>query len=248
MRGSQRRAQYRVEVNGSLDLAVTLHSPRGAAMHGKMLDLSASGAGVLFSEARPNLAVGDVVELTFDSPELDEPLVVEALIRHRTEERGGGRRYGFEFIHPDEQAKGLIPALRGMFNRRRSPRVEPAEGQRITATLEASDGSAAEVRLVDLSEFGAGVSVEAEFESAFTDTTQVVLYLELPGADEAVRMAGEIRNRRLVRDRVVYGIEFDLERSENFDESKRTIGQYVSRRLQDLLKSPEARQRSRPAA
>ncbi len=246
MAGSQRRAQYRVEVNGSLDLAVTLHGPKGGAMHGKLLDLSASGAGVLFSDARPNLAVGDTVDLVFDSSELDRPLVVEALIRHRAEERAGGRRYTFEFIHPDEQAKRLIPSLRGLFNRRRSPRVEPPAGQRVTATMEAPDGSVAEVRLVDLSELGAGVSIEVEFESQFTDSTRVTLCLELPGIEGGISVSGDIRNRRLLRDRVVYGIEFDADRSEDFEETRRAIGQYVGRRLQDLLKSPDARQR--PAA
>jgi len=62
--------------------AVTL----GGRVEGRLNDVSASGAGVCFDSAdAPVLAVGQHVDLVFDSGSFAGPLMVAAQVQHRTE-------------------------------------------------------------------------------------------------------------------------------------------------------------------
>lgn len=238
-----RRAQYRVELDQTSDLGVTISGPNGEAIEGRLVDVSASGAGVRFRrDGAPSLTVGQTVDLVFSSPDLAEPLTVPATVQHRTEEDDEGwRRYGFRFMQSQVFQAYLPATLREFFNRRRGMRVGPDPYRPITVTMQAPDADAAvDTRMENLGALGARVSLRAEQDASFADTTIVELVMEIPGARQPLGLVARIRYRRLVGRRIQYGLEFDTKRSADFKKTSSVIGKYVRARLQETLRSQAA--------
>jgi len=238
---SGRRAEYRVELGENTDLSVSLPAADGSLVQGTLLDVSASGAGVGFDTGdAPSLAVGQHVDLVFDSGSFAGPLTVAAQVQHRTEgdaNHEGSRRYGFRFLEP-QQLDGHLPAeARRYFNRRQAVRVSPKAFEPIEVSLRAGEHEdPIEVRLHNISVGGVGVSLEPALEMAFADRTQVELSIQLPGSRRPLGLVGSIRYRRLVGERIHYGIAFDTELTEKFARKCRTLARYIGRRQSHYLR------------
>ncbi len=234
-----RRAEYRVELSETTDLAVAVTVPNGSPIGGQLLDVSASGAGVLFDTPNPpNLVVGQHIDLVFTSDTLKEPLQVAACVQHRAEDtKNGARRYGFRFLEPQQLDTRLPADARRLFNRRQEVRVTPDTFQPVRVTLQSSeDQPPVEVQLLNISLTGLGVSLEPTLESLFADSVQVSITIDLPGVRRPVGVVGHIRYRRLVGDRIHYGIEFDTELSPRFARTEDLLSKYVSRRQADYMR------------
>ena len=232
-----RRAEYRVKVDDSDALGVKIRLPGGREVEGKLFDLSGSGAGILFDQPEsPALTIGDEADLIFESAKLDSPISVAARIQHRNEE-DAHRRYGFRFLEP-QHLESLLPSEFGQyFNRRRVERVATAPYEPIPATMHVTDGEPVDVQLVNVSEGGAAVSMEALFESRFSQTTQIMLRFKLPGTRHAIEIPAHIRYRRLVATQVHYGIEFDIEATAGFEKKQHAINRYIHRQDEKLRRS-----------
>ncbi len=236
---SGRRAQYRVNVDETLDLQVALLGPDGSPTSGRLVDVSASGAGVLFlGPDFPSLAVGQEVDLIFASEKIGTPMTVAAKVQHRTEEQGA-RRFGFRFLEAQALDTNLPPVMRKFFNRRRTVRVVPDPAQPVRVELRVDPGDTPlEAGLVNLSETGVAIRLEAGLDSRFADTTALWVTLYLPGARRPVSMFGDIRYRRLAGQGIHYGIDFDPETSRDFVRKQGMITKYVLKReLRSLRRS-----------
>ncbi len=231
-----RRAHYRVDVEEAAGLHVAVQTTEGAPIEGLLINVSASGAGVRFTgPGRPNLVVGQEIDLIFTYEKLGD-LTVVARVQHRTEEEGA-RRYGFRFLQPQQLNAHLTRALRGYFNRRRALRVAPDPARPVKVVLDAGEGAPpVEVRLENLSPLGAGISLEVELETTFARTTIVGVSISLPDRRQPFDLIGYICYRRLVGTRIFYGIEFDPEASEEFDQKQEFIARYASKRERQLLR------------
>ena len=232
-----RRTEYRVNVDESDALGVKIRLSGGREVEGKLFDLSGYGAGILFEQPDPPaLTIGEEADLIFESAKLDSPISDAARIQHRNEE-DAHRRYGFRFLEP-QHLESLLPSEFGQyFNRRRVERVATAPYEPIPATMHETDGEPVDVQLVNVSEGGAAVSMEALFESRFSQTTQIMLRFKLPGTRHAIDFAAHIRYRRLVASHVQYGLEFDVEATPGFAKKRRAIARYIHRQDQNLRKS-----------
>ncbi|MCZ6542899.1 MAG: PilZ domain-containing protein [Planctomycetota bacterium] len=234
---SCRRAQYRVKVDAAAGLVATMHNPGGSPFVGRMVDTSACGVGVCFPQPNwPNLTLGQEIDLVFTSEKFNEPLRVAVRVQHRTEE-AGARRYGFRFLHPEQLDAHLCLTFRQYFNRRKMLRVIPDPDDLVRVTLAAGQGEPpVEVRLENFSAIGAAVSLEAELDAAFVETTRVGFSIQLPNCRCCVYLIGSIRYRRLVGARIHYGIEFDPELSEDFGRQQDIINKYTTKREQQWLR------------
>jgi c-di-GMP-binding flagellar brake protein YcgR len=228
----QRRAHYRVAVDPTTDLRATIRLPAGD-LDGQLMDVSAAGAGMRFKgDDAPNLAVGDEVELVFRSKKLT--LAVPARVQHRTED-DDGRRYGFRFLQPQKLAASIPPGARELFNRRRVNRITPDPMCPVPVMLSPyPEGPPVEARLQDISELGAGVSVEGSREEVLRDTLGVRVTIELPAAP--VQMVGLIRYRRLGGHAIFYGIEFDDELTDEWGRQVEAIERYIIMRQREMLR------------
>ncbi len=235
----RRRAEYRVELSETADLAVAVTTQDGSPVAGQLIDVSASGAGVRFDAPDPpHLVVGEQNALVFTSDTLKEPLIVAArvhLIYDYPIE--GARRYGFRFLEPQQLDTRLPADARRLFNRRQAVRVVPDTFQPVRITLQpGEDQLPVEVRLLNISVTGVGVSLQPAMESMFAERVQVSITVDLPGSRRPVGLVGHIRYRRLVGDRIHYGIEFDAELSPGFARTEELLGKYVSRRQLDYMR------------
>jgi c-di-GMP-binding flagellar brake protein YcgR len=178
---SGRRAQYRVNVDETTDLQVALLGADGSPCSGRLIDVSASGAGVRFlGPTFPSLAVGQEVDLVFASEKLAPPLTVAAKVQHRTEEEGA-RRFGFRFLEAQALEAHMPPVMRKFFNRRQTVRVTPDPHQPVKVELRVEPEDAPlEAELVNVSETGVAISLGAGLDSRFADTTGLWVTLYLP--------------------------------------------------------------------
>ena len=241
-----RRAEYRVELSDTSELRVAVVSPGGDETHGQLIDVSASGAGAVFEPPDPpNLAVGQDIDLVFTSDAFNGPLTVAARVQHRTENKDndGSRRFGFRFLQPQQLNARLPAAARRLFNRRQTVRVAPDQFQPVGVTIEPCDPgsdepqSPVEVRLLNISVAGIAVSLEPTLETAFAATTHVNLVVKLPGVRRALELVGDIRYRRLIGQRIHYGIQFNADDTERFGRKQDILGKYVTRRQLDFLRA-----------
>jgi c-di-GMP-binding flagellar brake protein YcgR len=236
---SGRRAQYRVNVDETIDLQVALLGPDGAPCAGRLIDVSASGAGVRFlGPDFPSLAVGQEVDLVFASEKLVPPLTVAAKVQHRTEEEGA-RRFGFRFLEAQALEAYLPPVMRKFFNRRRSVRVAPDPDRpvKVELRIEPQD-MPLEAELVNISETGVAISLAAGLDARFSDTEGLWVTLYLPDTRRPVSMFGNIRYRRLTERGIHYGMNFDAENSRDFARKQAMITKYVLKReLRELRRS-----------
>jgi c-di-GMP-binding flagellar brake protein YcgR len=232
-----RRAQYRVSIDDIADLRVALIGPDGSPCWGRLLDVSASGAGIRFlAPSFPNLAVGQDVDLVFTSEKLTTPMTIAAKVQHRTEEQGA-RRFGFRFLEVQALDTQLTPVMREFFNRRRSVRVVPDPRRPVKVELRSEPGAEPlEVELLNVSETGVAVSLEPGEDSRFAETTMLLVTLYLPDSRRPVSLMGNIRYRRLLAEHLHYGIDFDPESSRDFARKQATLTKYVLKRQMKTLR------------
>ncbi len=241
-----RRAEYRVELTETSDLRVAVSAPGAREIHGQLVDVSASGAGAVFGPPNPpNLAVGQEIDLVFTSDAFSGPVTVAARVQHRTEDKDndGSRRFGFRFLEPQQLNSHLPANARRFFNRRQNVRVAPDQLEPVVVTIEPCDQDPGdpqpptEVRVLNISVGGLAVSLEPTLEAAFAGSTLVNLGLRLPGSRRELELVGEIRYRRLIGQRIHYGIKFDEERTERFGRKQDIVRKYVARRQLDHLRA-----------
>ena len=232
-----RRGQYRVSIDDIADLCVALLGPDGSPCSGHLLDVSATGVGIRFlGPSYPSLAVGQEVDLVFASEKIGAPMTVAAKVQHRTEEQGA-RRFGFRFLEAQALDAQLSPVMRELFNRRRTVRVVPDPRRPVTVELRTEPGAPPlEVGLVNVSETGVAISLDAGQDSRFADTTALLVTLYLPDSRRPVSLMGNIRYRWLVAERLQYGIGFDPEASRDFVRKQATITKYVLKRQLKTLR------------
>ena len=181
----------------------------------------------------------------FSSDSFTGSVTVAARVQHRTEDKDndGSRRFGFRFLEPQQLNSHLPANARRFFNRRQTVRVVPDQLEPVVVTIEPCDQDPgdpqppAEVRLLNISLGGISVSLEPTLETAFAGSTRVNLVLKLPGIRRELELVGEIRYRRLIGQRIHYGIQFDEERTERFGRKQDIMGKYVSRRQLDHLRA-----------
>jgi hypothetical protein len=219
-----RRSQYRVALEEADGLQTVLLERDGWMVCGRLIDLSADGAGVRVTRFPATVpAAGQRVDLRFPCALFNEPLTVPAAVMHRTA-APGALHLGVRFADRPALDQRLWPAIHRVFNRRRAPRLAARQGVGIRL---AAEGSAADVTPLDVSEIGLGVCVPMDVEWAHKDTQQVALSLTLPGRRHLFNLSGSIRTRRLEPGaRIRYGVALDLDES---DPRRRALADYVAR-------------------
>ena len=222
------RQFYRVALR-ELDVEVGLRAGE-QTFDGEVLDLSIKGVGVLFAQPdAPTLAVGDSVKLDFRSAKVRASVRLASTVRHR-QDMNLFRRYGFAFDSLDAAAEQLSELLYPLFNRRRVPRVDPHPDEPLEVTLTTSAGKRIEAPLRHLSARGMAVLVSVGLEASLVEIEEVVVSFQLPRGRGAIELVAWIRSRLLEDDHVIYGMEFDPERSERFAQSEMELVDYVMRR------------------
>ncbi len=243
------RKSYRVPLGDEHSLDIVVRTASGETFPGELLDITAEGAGTRFKrEVGPTLAVGEPTTLTFTSARLRSPVKINAKVRSRTE-LGSFRsyRYGFEFDEWQELQKRLSGEIHRLFNQRSVYRVEPDPAEPVDARIRVSpeffpdlpQQFEANGRVKNISPVGIAILVDHEVETKLAAIDQVITAFQLPASDQMLEVVSWIRNRQLQDDRVCYGLEFDKDRSKDFEKQNSQIIKYVRRRqLAEPLSKP----------
>ena len=122
-RAIEQRQQYRVSSGLDGILAVALILGDGVENPAQLVDVSAGGACVRCPvKDLVVLDVGQQIRLRMRSPMAKGPLTVNAQVRWCDADDEGNVRYGVQFLDLEESTDQINPALRWIFNRRRTPR------------------------------------------------------------------------------------------------------------------------------
>ncbi len=235
------RAHYRIDFAGLEDAQVSVQSAEGVSALGQILDLSIGGLGLRFSldiplPGCPDFTVGEDVELSFAADRFKRPLAVSARVVHRLDE-GSSRRYGLQFTDRQQLENQVATELFRLFNRRKTYRVEPDPDVPIEVTLEQRHaGVQVHAQVKDISVGGLGVRVPADVMAALGTSDRVKVAISLPGRQDPVILIGNIRHRRVAGEEIHYGIEFDLEQSEDPKRQQNAITDYVMKRQRATLR------------
>ncbi len=218
-------------------LEVELNSPTGKPVRGEVVDMSSSGAGVLFSrEVAPALAIGESATLLFTSPILPKPLEVCAELVARTELETS-RRYAFKFV---KQQMFRDLRLHRLFNRRSTYRVAPGRDELIEVRLQVFGNDHSQVlpvaRCKDISATGIGLETDIGTDTALKDVELVEVSFDLPGSKTTQTLLARIVHRRLEEGAVLFALQFDTEQSRDFSGQQDDITVYVMRRQREELR------------
>ncbi len=208
------RQVYRIELSGSFHLRGVLRLPGIADMEGRLVDISTTGASIAFLPGSdPKLQVHSELEMVFQGP---NGVMVETTAKIRNcVKTDSFVRYGFEFMNLEELNSRIPILMRAVFNRRRSPRVLPAEP--IAVELESEGVATITANLANVSVSGAAIEVPFTAFESYSDGAKVTTTMKLPGEESGVRVVGTIRGIRMQGPSVHLGVEFSRELTSDFD-------------------------------
>lgn len=238
-----------VRQEGRDDVTATLVVDGENSARGRVRHLGSDRVGVRF-DVPPiaRLALGDELTLRLSSSQLrriiDTRVVVTAF-----SERGGEVELECRFDRSAIVDELAFERLVSIVNRRAAVRVRPSPTEPVTVTLVAAPQSiqsrlgGTEPRtdqqfkgsLVDISGLGLGVSAPSEAETCFAGLKALVAGMVLPPFNTPVILACRVRNRRIEGRLVHYGMELMPATMPDFEESRRTVMRYVTRRQSEVL-------------
>lgn len=223
----------RREAVAGLDVIVV--PVEGRAVHGHLVDMSATGAGVGIAAAEgPRLTQGERVVLVIGAHQLDPPVTASAVTLHQ-EEQGEELHVGLRFVDPEALMASLSGTFRTLFNARQAPRVraEPDAPITVAVRLPVEGGGVAEPMDAEIDDISAtGLSLELPVEAAESVAEGAILHLvvRLPGQEVELPLSGIVRDRIPLGDRWRLGVEFDPAATPDFEAQQAGIVAYVERR------------------
>jgi len=221
------RQVYRIELSGSFHLRGILRLEGDVGIEGRLADISTKGAALAFLPGSdPNLELDSELEMVFEGPN-GVQVETKAIVRSRFE-GDSFIRYGFEFANIEELNKRIPILMRAVFNRRRSPRVQPDTP--VAVTLEAEGTDTITANLVNISVSGAAIEVPFTAFENYVDGGKVTTTLDLPEALKAVCLKGSIRGIRMQGPSVHLGIEFSEDTTPHWEEQVAQLENYVCSR------------------
>lgn len=225
---SDRRRQYRVSPDSD-ELSVAVFRPGCEDVPGSVVDLSAGGMNLVFPHGvDPMYKIGEGLYIKMSSCFLQGPIVVPSQV-HRRKETEDGQLYALVFLDWLGLLSRLPPELASMFNQRSSYRFEPPSDQTIEVRV---DGLDSDVRiegpLRDLSSHGLSFRAPLSAEETLAHAKAIEVSFVLPTRSEALDFHCQIRYRDLSGDQVCYGLFFDPERTERFEDKQAEVSCYLS--------------------
>ena len=228
-----RRELYRVALDPTAKLGLTLRKG-SAELPATIVDLSLHGVAALFSSPPiPDFSECEALDLVFHTAS-GEVMQVPGHVRHVLGMYGMAR-VGIQFDEPEDLSQAVPGPLFGLFNRRKTERVE---GLSIDCCLYTEDHSLVG-RIVDLSGGGAQLLTEPIPEHQVQPESLVSVQFRLGAAVQLLDFEGRVRHTHVVerpeegdpRHRI--GVEFCPERTDMFKEQQEQILLFVDRMLSD---------------
>jgi c-di-GMP-binding flagellar brake protein YcgR len=234
----QKRKHYRKDHGPEVDLHVAIADRRGQLQTARILDVSGGGMRLLLPRGfEPAPRLGGVLRLQLVSSLVDAPVESPAAVV-REEATDRGTIVGVQFLDWLGLAAIMPAELATLFNLRAGRRYEFAPTERIDVAVQGIDLELEVIgQLADLSRGGLSFYTLPVADCIIAMAEFVQVGFELPELDERLEFTGRIVHRHMVGDSVRYGVAFDEERSQRFEEQQRAIDEYVTERVGAALRA-----------
>lgn len=208
-------------------------SSGGAEVTGRVTTMNLSGEsaqfGAKFPADTPVLPIGSALDVVLRTVGADHGTHVTGHLALQARAEDG--------VHCEVSfSRETAALLRGLVYERRAPRVKPSTREPVVVTIAGAVG----VQVHDLSIGGVGLLVSSESQGRISRWT-FPMKLRLPGDDDSMKFFGEVRLRRLLGSMVLYGVQFDPDRTRDLEEKQESIQRYVMRRQREVLQERAAR-------
>jgi len=217
-------------------IEVTLLAPGTPPTPGQILELGDEGAVVRFPQpGAPVVAIAQRVLLRLASRRSSHKIEVPAAARlSREEERS--RLVDFEFAASAKASRPVRLSILSLLERRVRFRVLPALTSSIEVALLAGRKVLRRGTVADVSETGIGAWVRGRGEGPLAGVFDIRMTFRLPSSREGNDLLGWIRTRAASGAGIRYGIEFDPERSPDFERQSEGIRRYMTERQREILR------------
>jgi len=236
VRNENLRMRYRRVPGKNHALSVQLNRPSGDPVQGEVVDVSAGGAAILFTQDRdPELQPEQVVVLTFSSLVHGGEIVVHARVARIHPFADAGRRYGFEFVGVEALFEQLDTFYFNFFNRRRVVRVRPALDSKIKIKLSWEEGEI-DASVNDLAVRGLGVVLNNSAANKLAGTAEVSLAFAIPKSPLEIECPGFIAHRTELTKGRLLGVGFATVDEADFKPIHEELAAYVAKRERDMAR------------
>lgn len=238
----ERRQLCRMTPGDEDQLEVAIWTDSGDSLAGEVVDISPQGVALCVPRSRaPVLSLGESVAFPFTPQSQTNPVALRATVRSRRL-MGKRWRYGLEFQLKDTLNMRFAEEFYGLFNRRHAFRVKPLPEEPIAVTitdLNTAASPTATARLHDVSATGLSVVISSNNEPSLADDEVLQTTLRPPTSQRSLTLAGRIRHRTQQGSNLLYGVQFDPQYTEQFEQDHEMLVDYIiHRQLQDLADHP----------
>ena len=243
-----RRVHYRVTPNIERDVHVFAVTPTGSTHQVGLVDISAGGVAFGLNEnERLQADIGDILVVRFENGRLQEPLEIQAALRHEKEE-DTNVVYGVEFQSWDDERTRLAPKLRSLFNEREAVRVEPHDADELDVEIHLhghTDLSGGLLR--DISVLGIGIWLQDEDQALLVGKESMTLGVRFDPDDEPMELCVRVRHTQQVGERVRIGAQIVPNDKHDARAQKKRIMAYVMKRQIEVARIDAERRRAMQA-
>ncbi len=222
-----KRRHYRREQTSAEAIQFKLKLEDDVEFLGEFIDASIGGAAARFTLANdPGLKVGDEVLVCITGKHHETGIETPARIVYV--EPGGNQhwRYAFEFTSIGNLYAQLDEANAPIFNRRRNRRILIPPEQAIRAKL-LWGSNVIDCKLYDLSTGGISVLLKSETAERLEGIERVRVQIDLHGNNQIIEGAADIRYRKTLPGRVMFGIQFCEEGQNSIGKHEVELDQFI---------------------
>lgn len=230
------RAHYRKSPGRADAIGVKLICANGAPVSGAIVDLSAGGTAIEFTDdVSHDLEIDEVRQLVFSSLTRSSVRAWGQVRALPTESHPS--RYGFMFLETGELFEQLDESFYKFFNRRRFRRAKPALGQRFKADI--CFGNVVETAAVhDVSLGGVSVMISPDLASSMYVDMPVELTLHVPKTDFELKHYAIVRHLTPEGSQVRVGMSMEVveesDSKRHLAKARAALADYIQRRVDEM--------------
>ncbi len=233
-KSSEKRKQYRVQVDGELAASV---QDNGQWRPAPLLDVSSRGAAVFVNTALgKSLSIDHELSLRFALRGRGKAIEAVAVVRSTEPvetQLGDGQRIGLEFSDCEALHDQLDVGYWPYFNRRKTFRVQ-ASGKKPEVRI-TWPGKRLEGKLDELSIAGCAVSFERETLLLLVPGSRVQAEFVIPETEKTGRFTATVVHRGVRGSRLCIGLTFEGGDTPNFSTLQELLLAHVLRREREFL-------------
>ena len=229
----EKREKYRDGSDSSVPFSLNLILPGRKILPGYLIDINMDGTAISFpSEYCPDFAPDERVRLHLMMTESQKAVFIDAIYKGSSTNKDM-KQCRFQFVNPGSFLHDLDVSALSYFNRRQAFRVKPVETPLLKVFL-SWDGGSTVGSMTNISITGMGLRIEATVAQTFVLSGLMTLSFQLPNHEDTLKLVGKVIHHRPLGEAVIYGIEYDKNKTEDFYRQETAIAAFVLNQQKEM--------------